>query len=52
MKLLLNESVALGQAVACVKYVNIPKIFLLGTYFLAASYSEYSVSAAYITNIV
>jgi hypothetical protein len=49
---LLKEPIALGQTVACVKYVNTHNIFLLGTYFVAASYSEYMVSAAYITNIV
>jgi len=46
VRLLLQESVTLGQAVACVKCVNIRNIFLLGTYFVAASYSEYKVSAA------
>lgn len=40
MRPLLKESVALGQAVACVKYINIHNIFLLGTYFVAAAHSE------------
>jgi hypothetical protein len=52
VKPLLKESVALGQAVVYVKYVNIHNIFLLCTYFFAASYSECKVSTAYATNIV
>lgn len=52
MRPLLKESLAIGHAVACVKYVTIHNIFMLGVYFVAAPYSECNVSAAYITNIV
>jgi hypothetical protein len=38
---LLKESVALGEAVACVKYINIHNVFLSDTYFVVASHSEY-----------